>query len=76
MFASAFVFSFNMMQWIYRKEGKNVEELDRMLWYLAIGIVVGARLGHTLIYDPPIIFLTLLKSWRSGKAVWPVTVAF
>ncbi len=71
MFATAFIFGYNMMQWIYRREGKNVEELDRMLWYLAIGIVLGARLGHTLIYDPGY-YLThpfkILAIWEGGLA--------
>jgi len=71
MFASAFVFSYNMMQWIYKKEGKNVEDLDRLLWYLAIGIIVGARLGHTLLYDPAFYLshpLKILAIWEGGLA--------
>jgi prolipoprotein diacylglyceryl transferase len=71
MFASAFVFSYNMMVWIYRREGKNVEELDRLLWYIAIGVVVGARLGHTLIYDPAFYLahpLKILAIWEGGLA--------
>ncbi|MDD4915155.1 MAG: prolipoprotein diacylglyceryl transferase [Methylococcales bacterium] len=71
MFALAFVFSYNMMQWIYRKEGKNVEDLDRLLWYLVIGIIVGARLGHTLLYDPGFYLshpLKILAIWEGGLA--------
>jgi len=70
-FALAFVFSYNMMQWIYQREGKNVEELDRMLWYMAIGIVVGARLAHTLIYDPAYYLahpVKILAIWEGGLA--------
>jgi phosphatidylglycerol---prolipoprotein diacylglyceryl transferase len=71
MFATAFIFGYSMMQWIYQREGKNVEELDRMLWYLAIGIVLGARLGHTLIYDPGYYLshpLKILAIWEGGLA--------
>ncbi len=71
MFASAFVFGYSMMQWMYQREGKNVEELDRMLWYLAIGIVVGARLGHTLFYDPAYYLshpFKILAIWEGGLA--------
>jgi phosphatidylglycerol---prolipoprotein diacylglyceryl transferase len=71
MFASAFIFSYSMMQWMYNKEGKNVEDLDRMLWYLAIGIVVGARLGHTMLYDPAYYLshpLKILAIWEGGLA--------
>jgi len=72
MFASAFVFGYSMMQWMYNKEGKNVEDLDRMLWYLAIGIVWG-QAGAYLFYDPAYYCHTRLKSWRSGKADSPAT---
>lgn len=71
MFASAFMFSYSLMQWIYQREGKNVEDLDKMLWYLAIGIVLGARLAHTLIYDPAY-YLShpekILAIWEGGLA--------
>jgi phosphatidylglycerol---prolipoprotein diacylglyceryl transferase len=71
LFATAFVFCYSMMQWIYNREGKNVEELDRMLWYLALGTVLGARLGHTLIYDPGYYLqhpLKILAIWEGGLA--------
>lgn len=71
MFASAFIFSYSMMQWIYQREGKNVEELDRLLWYLAIGIVLGARLGHALLYDPGYYLAhpaKILAIWEGGLA--------
>ena len=71
MFASAFVFGYSVMQWIYKREGKNIEDLDRMLWFLAIGIVVGARLGHVFFYDPAYYFAHPLKIpaiWEGGLA--------
>ncbi|WP_305907617.1 prolipoprotein diacylglyceryl transferase [Methylomarinum sp. Ch1-1] len=71
MFASAFMTSYGFMYWIYKREQKNVEDLDRMLWYLAIGTVVGARLGHCLFYDPAYYFshpLKILAIWEGGLA--------
>ncbi len=41
-----------IMQWMYRREGRNVAELDRLLWFVLIGTVVGMRLVHCLVYDP------------------------
>ncbi len=71
MFASAFMSSFAVMQWIYKREGKNIEELDRLLWYMAIGTIVGARLGHCLFYDPGY-YLShpwkILAIWEGGLA--------
>ncbi len=71
MFASAFMSSFAVMQWIYKREGKNIEELDRLLWFMAIGTIVGARLGHCLFYDPGY-YLShpwkILAIWEGGLA--------
>lgn len=71
MFASGFVVSFMTMQWIYRREGKNLEELDTLLWYMAVATIVGARLGHTLLYDPAYYLanpLKILAIWEGGLA--------
>jgi phosphatidylglycerol:prolipoprotein diacylglycerol transferase len=71
LFASAFVFCYSMMEWVYRREGRDVADLDRMLWYLAIGTVLGARLGHTLLYDPLYYLsnpLKILAIWEGGLA--------
>jgi len=52
MFASAFISSYVLMSWMYQRENQNTEEIDDLLWYVAIGTIVGARLGHCLFYDP------------------------
>lgn len=43
--------AFQVMQFIYRKENKNVEEVDTLALYLVLGAVLGARLGHIFFYD-------------------------
>jgi prolipoprotein diacylglyceryl transferase len=71
MFASAFVFCYNVMLWIYKREGRNVEDLDGLLWYVALGTVLGARLGHVLLYDPGYYFshpAKILAIWEGGLA--------
>ncbi len=71
LFAAAFLIGFYLMQWIYRREQQPLEELDRLLLYLLIGTVVGARLGHVLFYDPGYYFahpLDILKIWEGGLA--------
>ncbi|ANE55890.1 MULTISPECIES: prolipoprotein diacylglyceryl transferase [Methylomonas] len=71
LFACGFVGSFLTMQWIYQREGKNVEELDTLLWYMVVATIVGARLGHTLIYDPGYYLshpLKILAVWEGGLA--------
>jgi prolipoprotein diacylglyceryl transferase len=37
---------------IYKSEGIPSDELDRLTMYLFPGIILGARLGHILFYDP------------------------
>jgi phosphatidylglycerol:prolipoprotein diacylglycerol transferase len=40
------------MACIYRKEGKNINELDTLATYVLVGAILGARFGHILFYDP------------------------
>ena len=71
MFAVAFISSYWMMTWIYKREGKDSLEIDDFLWYVAIGIIVGARLGHCLFYSPEYYFsnpLKILAIWEGGLA--------
>jgi len=71
MFASAFISSYLLMTWIYEREGKNLEEIDDLLTYAAIGTILGARLGHCLFYDPAYYFsqpLKILAIWEGGLA--------
>ena len=71
MFAAAFVFCYNVVEWIYRREGKNIEEMDRLLWYTAVGTILGARLGHVLFYDPAFYLAhpgKILAIWEGGLA--------
>ncbi len=56
---------------ITKKEKKSVRLCESLLYYIVIGTVVGARLGHCLFYDPigylsnP---LSILKVWEGGLA--------
>lgn len=52
LFATAILSGFAMMNWIYKQENKPTEQLESLQIYMLIGIVVGARLGHCLFYDP------------------------
>src|SRR5690242_8070043 len=70
-FAGGFLIGMQLMQWIYRRDGRNVSELDRLLWYVLIGTVVGMRLGHVLFYDPGYYFTHLWEVpqvWLGGYA--------
>lgn len=71
LFALGFIVAFQIVQWMFRRENKNIEDLDRLLWFVLIGVVVGARLGHVIFYDPEFYFsnpIKILKVWEGGLA--------
>ncbi|MDK2977964.1 MAG: phosphatidylglycerol---prolipoprotein diacylglyceryl transferase [Bacteroidales bacterium] len=71
LFASAFFFGYLIMQKIFKKEGLTVELLDKLTVYVALGTIIGARLGHCLFYDPSYYLsnpIEILKIWRGGLA--------
>jgi len=71
LFALAILAGLHFMKWVYTQEGKDVEELDSMFLYIVIGIVVGARLGHVLFYDPSYYFANpekIIAVWEGGLA--------
>jgi len=51
MFATGFVFGYMLTGKMYRDAGRTQEELDRILIYVVIATVIGARLGHVIFYD-------------------------
>ena len=52
LFMTGIVLSVFLLRWMYRQEGLQSENLDRLVIYGVIGILVGARLGHCLLYEP------------------------
>jgi phosphatidylglycerol:prolipoprotein diacylglycerol transferase len=52
LFASSFLFGYIIMNRIFRNENLEESVLDRLTIYMAIGVIVGARLGHCLFYEP------------------------
>lgn len=71
LFASAFFFGYLVFLKIFKKEGISVELLDKLTMYTAIGTIIGARLGHTLFYEPSYYLsnpIQILMIWRGGLA--------
>jgi phosphatidylglycerol---prolipoprotein diacylglyceryl transferase len=70
-FALLFWLGYLIVRWEFRVENKNDQDLDRLLIYIVIGTVVGARLGHCLLYDPAYYLkhpLEILAIWKGGLA--------
>ncbi len=71
LFAASFLIGFKIMEWIYTKEKRSLDDLNDLIWYMILGTVIGARLGHCLFYNPEYYLsqpLEILKVWKGGLA--------
>ena len=71
LFVGSFFLGLMILQWIYKREGKNPDELDNFLIYLLVGTVIGARLMHCFAYEPEFYLshpLEIFKVWKGGLA--------
>lgn len=71
LFASSFLFGYIIMNRIFKNENLGEAVLDRLTIYMAIGVIVGARLGHCLFYEPSYYLshpLEILAIWHGGLA--------
>lgn len=67
MFLVAFVLGYWIVSRMFKREGVRADYLDSLLVYLFLAVLVGARLGHCLFYEPDY-FLTS-EHWV--EIVWP-----
>jgi len=71
LFAGGLILCVYILGWIYKRENIPSEYLDKLTMFCIIGIVVGARLGHCLFYEPAYYLsnpLEILKIWQGGLA--------
>jgi prolipoprotein diacylglyceryl transferase len=71
LFVGSFFLGLYLLQWVYRREGKDPAVLDNLLIYIMVGAVIGARLMHCLAYEPEFYLshpLEILKVWKGGLA--------
>ena len=71
LFASSFLFGYIIMNRIFKNENLEEAVLDRLTVYMALGVIIGARLGHCLFYEPGYYLshpLEILKIWHGGLA--------
>ena len=71
MFAMGFLVGLNIMQWQYKREGKDENNLSSLLVHVMVGTILGARLGHCLFYQPEYYLsnpLKILAIWEGGLA--------
>lgn len=71
LFAMGFIVAQQVMYWVFKKENKNPKDVDQLTMYLVIAVVVGARLGHCLFYNPTYYLsnpIEIIKIWEGGLA--------
>lgn len=71
LFALAFLTGYFIFKRYLRGDKLTSEMLDSLLIYIAVGGIVGARLGHCLFYEPDFYLkhpLEILKVWKGGLA--------
>ena len=49
---SALLLGYLIMAWLYKKQKLPKEKFDPLFLYIFLGVLVGARLGHCLFYEP------------------------
>lgn len=55
MWIVAFILGFYITKRIYKNENQTEESLDSLFIYSVLGIMLGARLGHVIFYQPELI---------------------
>jgi phosphatidylglycerol---prolipoprotein diacylglyceryl transferase len=71
LFASSFLFGYIIMLKIFKNENLSEALLDKLTIYMAVGTIVGARLGHCFFYEPSYYLahpLEILAIWHGGLA--------
>ena len=71
LFVGSFFLGLMLLQWVYKREGKDPSVLDNLLIYVMVGAVIGARLMHCFAYEPDFYLshpLEILKVWKGGLA--------
>ncbi|WP_187262759.1 prolipoprotein diacylglyceryl transferase [Pontibacter beigongshangensis] len=77
LFALGFVIGQRILTKIYVAEGRTEGDVDVITLYMIIGTVIGARLGHTLFYDPAYYLsnpIKILMIWEGGLASHGATI--
>ena len=71
MWALGFLIGYFVMRRIYRREQMSDDAMDKLLIYMLVSTVIGARVGHCLFYEPEYYLshpLKMLAIWEGGLA--------
>jgi phosphatidylglycerol:prolipoprotein diacylglycerol transferase len=76
-FALGFFFGQIILVKIFKVEGRPEQDVDTLTVYMVIATIIGARLGHTMFYQPEIYLrnpIEILKIWEGGLASHGATI--
>lgn len=71
LFMLAVPVGYYVMYLLFKKRGKNYEQIQLLVIMMIIGVVVGARLVHVIFYNPEMIWedpVRILMIWHGGVA--------
>ena len=71
LFAAGFILGYLAISRFFKKHRYPDNDLDNLLFYMFMGTVIGARLGHCIFYQPDFYLenpLEILKIWKGGLA--------
>ena len=70
-FALSFYLGYVIMAQFFKREKVPMDFLEKLLIYVAVGTIIGARLGHCLFYEPSYYLrnpFEIIKIWQGGLA--------
>lgn len=71
LFAFGMLVGYLVLEKIFKREKRASKELETLIFYMIIAVVLGARLGHVLFYSPGAYYsnpISILKIWEGGLA--------
>jgi len=71
LFALSFYVGYLILTGVFNKERVPIKVLDSLVLYIGIAVLIGARLGHCLMYEPGYYLrhpVDILKIWQGGLA--------
>ena len=78
LFATSFIVGYVIIEQMFKWENRDLKDLDKLMIYMVVATVVGARLGHCIFYDPVYYFsnpVRILMIWKGGLASHGAAIA-
>jgi prolipoprotein diacylglyceryl transferase len=69
----AFIIGWYLIKPIFKRDGVSLEKIDPLFMYTVIGMLLGARVGHYLFYEPSTLFsdpLRVFLPFRTDPFEW------